>query len=71
MILASECLSIDLGLPQGTGHGQLLFLLHINDITECLSSEIRLFVDDSILFRIIKSHKDHLLFQRGLDTLHE
>ena len=46
---------------QGTLLGPFLFFIHINDITESLSSEIRLFVDDSISFRIIKSHEDHLM----------
>ena len=38
------------GVPQGTVLGPLLFLLYINDITDNVSSEIRLFADDYILY---------------------
>ena len=59
------------GVPQGTVLGPLLFLIYINDITHKLSpgTIIRLFADDSLLYRIIKSPEDAKILQKDLDTL--
>ena len=49
--------------------GPLLFLIYINVIVENLSSEIRLFADDCILYRQIKLPADNLAMQKDIDTL--
>ena len=36
-------------IPQGTVLGPLMFLLHINDIGENISSTIQLFTDDCVI----------------------
>src|SRR5664279_1964424 len=66
----SSWLPVISGVPQGTVLGPLLFLLYINDITENISSEIRLFADDCILYRQIKKPVDCSILQKDIDKLH-
>ena len=42
------------GVPQGTVLGPLMFLLYINDISNNLTSHIRLFADDCIIYAMQK-----------------
>ena len=43
----------------------------INDITINIESPLRLFADDCILYRTIKTNKDATKLQQDLDILHE
>jgi hypothetical protein len=49
----------------------LLFLLYINDLPECVSSTTRLFADDCVTYRILKSEDDTKLLQKDIDALQE
>ena len=41
------------GVPQASILGPLLFLVHINDLSSGLSSNPRLFADDTSLFSVV------------------
>ena len=45
---SSEWSNVSSGVPQGTVLGPVLFLLHINDLPTGISSEVRLFADDTV-----------------------
>ena len=67
----SDSKSVLSGVPQGTVLGPLFFLFYINDICDNLSpgTFIRLFADDSLLYREIKNINDIKILQKDLDTL--
>ena len=48
--IASDWRQINAGVPQGSVLEPLLFLVYIKDLTDNISSEMRLFADDSSLF---------------------
>ena len=58
--------SVESGVPQGTVLGPLLFLLHINDLSQSVQSTVCLFVDDGLLYRPIKSLQDTITLQKDL-----
>ena len=57
------------GVPQGTVLGPLMFLCHINDLPKSVISQVRLFADDCLLYRTIKSEQDHITLQKDLQSL--
>ena len=49
----------------------MLFLLHINDLPRNVSSTVRLFADDCLLYRPIRNSSDQVALQNDLDSLTE
>ncbi len=67
----SEPVKVDSGVPQGTVLGPLIFLLHINDLPDIVSSTSHLFADDCLLYRVIRMMEDQIALQKDLDALVE
>ena len=57
------------GVPQGTVIGQNLFFIYINDIYSKISLRMRLFADDSVIYRTINNHSDHIAYRDDLTKL--
>ena len=66
--ISSEA-EVDSGVPQGTVMGPLLFLAFINDLPDVVSSPVRLFADDCLIYRSIKSSRDTTTLQQDLTAL--
>ena len=64
--------SVTSGTPQGTILGPLLFFIYINDITNCVSSTVKLYADDTKIYRqIVDPIKDPQLLPIDLSNLME
>ena len=50
---SSEWTSIESGVPQGSILGPILFLVYINDLVDVVESDIRIFADDTFIFRVV------------------
>ena len=61
---ASEPMNVTSGVAQGTVLGPLLFLTYKSDLLDLLSSSVRLFADDALLYGVITD-------QFGCDVLQD
>ena len=66
---SSQTVPVTSGVPQGSVLGPILFLLFINDISQGTSSKIRLFADDTIIYRPVRSTADAAALQKDIDIL--
>ena len=65
----SSKVPVESGVHQDTVLGPLLFLCHINDLPLSVTSKVRLFADDCLLYRTITSQQDHIDLQKDLTEL--
>ena len=65
----SNLVQVESGVPQGTVFGPLMFSLHvyINDIKYRISSHLKLFANDCVLYQTINNQQDQLLLQHDLN----
>lgn len=68
----SDWCSVTSGTPQGTILGPLLFLIYINNVTNCVSSTVKLYADNTKIYcQIVDPIKDPQLLQIDLSNLME
>ena len=51
----SSWTNVHVGVPQGSILSQLLFLIYINDSSDNLTSNAKLFADDTSLFSVVRN----------------
>ena len=61
-VLSDWC-AVTSGVPQGTILGPVMFLVYINDICKDINSFCKLYADDCVLYRPIRSYQDNLFLQ--------
>ena len=65
----SDIAQVQSGVPQGSVLGPCLFLFYISDLPQNLSSPVRLFADDTLLYLAVESIGDAISLQNDLREL--
>jgi hypothetical protein len=65
----SEDINITSGVPQGSVLGPLLFIIYINNIAEGITSNVRLFADDCVIYRAITNELCCQKLQSDIDKV--
>ena len=65
----SDIAQVQSGVPQGSVLGPCLSLFYINDLPDNLSSTVRLFADDTLLYLAVESQSDTNSLQKDLYEL--
>jgi ribonucleases P/MRP protein subunit RPP40 len=60
---------MDSGIPQGSVLGPLLFVLYVNDITTLLTSSVKLFANETKIWRLMRTEEDERIMRADTDKL--
>ena len=67
----SEWEPVSSGVPRGSVLGPVLFLVYINDLPKSVKNSIRLFADDTKIYRTVTTDSDCLSLQKDIDSIEE
>ena len=67
----SDELPVTSGVPQGSVLGPTLFLVYINDLPACVSCNVSLYADDTLLYSVVNSIQDRNQFQSNINALYD
>ena len=59
------------GIPQGSVLGPILFVIFINDLPDQIRNTVKIFVEDTKIFRALHEPEDYSYLQVDLDRLVE
>ena len=62
---------VNSGVPQGSVLGPILFLLYVNELPDIVKSSIKMFADDTKIWKTLKTDADVHSLQEDLDTLEQ
>jgi len=65
----SNWTDVSSGVPQGSVLGPILFVIYINDLPENVSSNVKMFADDTKLYKHINNEDDCRVLQEDLTAL--
>jgi ribonucleases P/MRP protein subunit RPP40 len=66
---ATDWVKVLSGVPQGSVLGPLLFLLYVNEIPDTVKSTIKMFADDTKIWRVLRKNEDPEILQEDLHRL--
>jgi len=68
--MTSTSIAVKSGIPQGSVLGPILFVLYINDLPRtCIRSIVKIFADDTKIYRSVDDEAGRNILQQDLDTL--
>ena len=68
---ASSWTEVVSGVPQGSVLGPILFILYINDLTNVVTCDMKIFADDTKIYHKTSTRQDCINLQKDIDRLQD